>query len=251
MLRPIERNNHSMETATIRTCCWRTLFALGLIFLLVSLVTELISFAQTSQAPKLVLKEQIFDFKEVYEGQLITHTFSVFNQGGDTLKIERVKTTCSCSVVSFDPALPPGGEGKITVKVDTHGSDGPERWGVTIFTNDPNWKEAVLDLRANVRSAIVVSGSAVQFTGRNDVRTTRVVEIRSGIDRPLVIQPEQFDLVGKVDYSLEETQKGKSFRVTFRNIPGPSDFYRGTLTFKTNFPEKPELTIWIFGRFKK
>ena len=78
-----------------------------------------------------------------------------------------------------------------------------------------------------------------------------VVEIKSGIDRPLVIQPEQFDLVGKVDYSLEETQKGKSFRVTFRNIPGPSDFYRGTLTFKTNFPEKPELTIWIFGRFKK
>jgi hypothetical protein len=199
----------------------------------------------------MVLKEQIFDFKEVYEGQVITHTFSVFNQGGDTLKIERVKTTCSCSVVSFDPALPPGGEGKITVKVDTHGSDGSERWGVTIFTNDPNWKEAVLDLRANVRSAIVVSGSAVQFTGRNDVRTTRVVEIRSGIDRPLVIQPEQFDLVGKVDYSLEETQKGKSFRVTFRNIPGPSDFYRGTLTFKTNFPEKPELTIWIFGRFNK
>jgi hypothetical protein len=66
----------------------------------------------------------------------------------------------------------------------------------------------------------------------------------------LVIQPKQFDLEGKVDYRLEETQKGKSFCVTLRNLPGPFDSYRGSLTFRTNFPEKPELTIWIFGRFK-
>jgi hypothetical protein len=239
-----------MVTASNQVLHWNRLLRLCLAALAVTLATELPAQPRTSQAPKMVLKQQVIDFKDVYEGQVVTHTFSVFNHGAETLKIERVKTTCSCSVVSFDPALPPGGEGKITVKVDTRGSDGPERWGVTIFTNDPNWKEAVLDLRANVKSAIVLSGSAVQFVGRNDVSTTRVVEIRSGIDRPLVILPEQFDLVGKVDYSLEETQKGKSFRVTLKNIPGPFDFYRGSLTFKTNFPEKPEVTIWIFGRFK-
>jgi hypothetical protein len=199
----------------------------------------------------MVLREQIFDFKQVYEGQSVTHNFLVFNQGNDTLKVERVKTTCSCSVVSFDSAIPPGEHGNVTVKVDTHGSDGRERWGVTLFTNDPTWKEAGLDLRADVRPAIVLSGSAVQFGGKSDVSSTRVVEIRSAIDRPLVIQPEQFDLEDKVNYTLDETQEGKSFKVTFRNRPGPFDFYRGSLTFKTNFPEKPELTIWIFGRFKK
>ena len=229
---------------------WILVAALAGVSLLISPILEPRPLAESSQVPKMVLNERLFDFKQVYEGQIITHDFPVFNQGTDTLKIERVKTTCSCSVVSFDSAIPPGGQGNIAVKVDTHGSYGRERWGVTIFTNDPNWKEAVLDLRADVRPAIEVRGSAVQFSGKNDLSTTRVVEITSGIDRPLVIQVEQFDLAGKVDYSVEETKKGKSFRVTFKNRPGSFDFYRGSLTFKTNFPEKPEVTIWIFGRFK-
>ncbi len=212
--------------------------------------TALRSFGQPLQPPKMVLKEQVFDFKQVYEGQILTHEFAVLNEGNDTLKILRVKTTCSCSVASYDSEIPPGGRGKIEVKVNTQGSNGRERWGVTVYTNDPNWKEAVLDLRAEVRDPIVVSASSVQFSGESRVSSTRVIDIRSGIDRPLVIEPHAFDLAGKVDYSVEEIQKGKSFRVTLKNLPGPFDFYRGSLAFKTNFPEKPELTIWIFGRFK-
>jgi len=239
-----------MDKISLRNRSWNRALLFWLAALLISLIMEPRLSAESSQLPKMVLKEQIFDFNQVYEGQTISHDFQVFNRGTDTLLIERVKTTCSCSVVSFDSAIPPGGQGNIAVKVYTHGSDGRERWGVTIFTNDPNWKEAILDLRADVRPAIVLSGSAVQFSGKGNVSSTRVIEIKSGIDRPLVIQPHEFDLVGKVDYSVEETEKGKSFRVTFRNLPGPFDFYRGSLTFITNFPEKPELTIWIFGRFK-
>jgi hypothetical protein len=238
-----------MEKTAPRFELWERIFVFCLATLLISLVVDARSLAESAQAPKMVLKERIFDFKQVYEGQTVTHNFLVFNQGDDTLKIERVKTTCSCSVVSFDSAIPPGGQGNVTVKVDTRGSDGRERWGVTIFTNDPKWKEATLDLRADVRSTIVLSASAVSFTGKSDVSSIRLVEIRSAIDRPLVIQPEAFDLQGKVDYRVEETQKGKSFNVTFKNRPGPFDFYRGSLTFKTNFPEKREVTIWIFGRF--
>src|SRR5512136_2270948 len=189
-----------MEKTKLRHEFWSRVFVLYLGALLISLTVEPRSFAESSQAPKMVLKEQLFDFKQVYEGQIVTHDFSVFNQGTDTLNIERVKTTCSCSVVSFDSAIPPGGQGTIAVKVYTHGSDGRERWGVTIFTNDPNWKEAVLDLRADVRPAIVVSESAVQFSGKSQVSSTRVIEIKSGIDRPLVIQTDEFDLAGKVDY---------------------------------------------------
>ena len=47
--------------------------------------------AQESRGPKMVLKEQEFDFNEVNEGDIIEHTFQVFNQGDQTLKIIRVK----------------------------------------------------------------------------------------------------------------------------------------------------------------
>ena len=39
----------------------------------------------------MVLKEREFDFGEVKEGEVIEHSFSVFNQGDAPLEIVRVK----------------------------------------------------------------------------------------------------------------------------------------------------------------
>ena len=46
--------------------------------------------AQGGQGPKMVLKEEIFDFKEVMEGEVIEHTFRVFNHGDQVLEIKKV-----------------------------------------------------------------------------------------------------------------------------------------------------------------
>ena len=40
--------------------------------------------------PKMVLKERDFDFGEVKQGEVITHTFEVLNQGDEMLKIKKV-----------------------------------------------------------------------------------------------------------------------------------------------------------------
>jgi hypothetical protein len=47
--------------------------------------------AQESQGPKMVIKNQVFDFGEVKEGEDIQHTFHVFNECGETLLIKDVK----------------------------------------------------------------------------------------------------------------------------------------------------------------
>ena len=49
------------------------------------------SSAQEVLGPKMVLKEREFDFGEVKEGEVIEHSFSVFNQGDAPLEIVRVK----------------------------------------------------------------------------------------------------------------------------------------------------------------
>ena len=207
--------------------------------------------AQTKDSPKMVLNEQLVDFKDVIEGKDITHSFQVFNEGDEPLKIEQVKPDCSCSVVQFDRLIPPNKQGRIRVKVDTKGFEGKQRWGIKVLTNDPKWKEAVLDIRANIKPILNLSAKSVQFTGKNDVPMTRDIEIAAGIDRTLIITPQLFTLPGKVTWSLQEIEKGKKFRIRLKSIPGGSEDYRGFLTLKTNFPEKPELTIWIIGRFTK
>jgi len=196
------------------------------------------------------LKQQIHDFKNVLEGELLTHTFELLNQGDEALKIERVKPDCTCSIVHFDPIIPPTAQGKITVNINTRGFEGPERWLVKVFSNDPKWKEAVLDLRANVKPVIVLTDSTVFFSGKKNTSMTREIEIRTGLDKPLILTLEEFTLSGKVTYSLSEIEKGKRYRVTFQNVAGKAENYRGFLKLKTNFIEKPEVTLWIIGRFE-
>jgi Protein of unknown function (DUF1573) len=207
--------------------------------------------ALCSADPQMALKQQIHDFKDVLEGEILTHTFELLNQGDETLNIEQVKPDCSCSVVRFDPLIPPKGEGKITVKIDTRGFEGPERWAVKVFSNDPIWKEAVLDIRANIRPVITLTGSPVFFTGKKNDPTTGEVEISTELDKPLIVTPERFTLSGKVTYSVSEIEKGKRYRVTFQKIAGKRENYRGFLKLKTNFEEKPDITLWIIGRFDR
>jgi len=49
------------------------------------------SLAQGLQGPKMALEEQVFDFKEVKEGDVISHSFKVFNRGDEMLRILRVR----------------------------------------------------------------------------------------------------------------------------------------------------------------
>ena len=46
--------------------------------------------ADQSGAPQMVLKKQNFNFGKVKQGEVITHTFEVLNQGDEMLKIKKV-----------------------------------------------------------------------------------------------------------------------------------------------------------------
>ena len=47
--------------------------------------------AQESRGPKIVVKEPVFDFKEIKEGDVVQHTFKVLNEGDQILEIKNVR----------------------------------------------------------------------------------------------------------------------------------------------------------------
>jgi len=59
-----------------------------LIFLITLSLTT--GWAQQAIGPRMVLKEHVFDLKEVKEGETIEHTFLVLNQGDQSLEIKKV-----------------------------------------------------------------------------------------------------------------------------------------------------------------
>jgi len=48
------------------------------------------SLAQRPVGPQIYFKEKVFDFKDVDEGRVLEHTFSVANRGDQSLTIEKV-----------------------------------------------------------------------------------------------------------------------------------------------------------------
>lgn len=48
-------------------------------------------FGEEAKGPKMVLKEEVFDFGEIQEGAVIEHAFEVTNAGTETLEIKDVK----------------------------------------------------------------------------------------------------------------------------------------------------------------
>lgn len=154
-------------------------------------------------------------------------------------------------MASFDRAIPPGGEGKITLSVRTKGYEGAHRWSAKVNTNDPSMNVVTLRVKAFVKVPIYVSPRYVRLYGKERQSVTRVIEIRAGLEKPLTLEPGQFNLEGKVKYTIEEIEKGRRFKVRFTTIPSPSQTYRGFLKLKTNYPQKPEITIRIRGRFVK
>jgi len=154
-------------------------------------------------------------------------------------------------VAQFDRTILPGGEGNITLKVYTGGYEGRIHKKAKVYTNDPRRKVEILHMKAFVIVPIHISHRYVTFKGAINIPGTKTVNIRAEKERPLTLEPIHFDLNEKVSYRIEEVEAGKIFKIHFTTIPGSAEAYHGSLKLKTNYPEKPEINIPIWGRFKK
>ncbi|MBA7495458.1 hypothetical protein ES702_06045 [subsurface metagenome] len=108
-----------------------------------------------------------------------------------------------------------------------------------------------LEVKAFVKVSIYLSSRYVNLRGKEGQSVTRVIEIRAGLDKPLTLSPSQFNLEGKLTYTVEEIEKGRRFKIRFTSIPGPPQTYHGFLNLKTNYPENPVISIMIRGQFIK
>jgi hypothetical protein len=73
------------------------------------------------------------------------------------------------------------------------------------------------------------------------------------MDKALTLEESQFSISEKVTYRIEELEPGRDYRIHFTTIPGMAGVgsYRGVLKLKTNYPEKPDVTIWITVQYRK
>jgi hypothetical protein len=154
-------------------------------------------------------------------------------------------------VPEFDKAIPPGGEGNIRLTVRTRGYQGNIQKSARVYSNDPVNGTIRLSVKGFVKTPIVVSPRRVRLYGKEGQPITRTAEIRSELDKPLKLTPGHFNLTDKLTYSIEEIEKGKRFQIRFTTTNSSPQSFRGFLKLNTNYPEKPEITLWVKVRIQK
>jgi hypothetical protein len=89
----------------------------------------------------------------------------------------------------------------------------------------------------------------VLLQGTTHEAITKSVDIKGELDKPLKLEPVDYTLERKVKFNIEEITQGKQYRVTFTSIPNAGNYYQGILKIRTSYPEKPELVIFVRGKF--
>jgi hypothetical protein len=152
---------------------------------------------------------------------------------------------------NYDRAIHPGGEGKISVKIDTKKRKGKLRKQVSVYTNDPENRKEILTITAFVKPIIDVEPSSVYLKGKEGETRSAEIVITGSEDRPLILKDKYFDLNDIVEYNLEIVEENRLYKVLIQNLPDKSGYFKGYLKLKTNYPEKPEISIVVRSRFHK
>jgi len=135
------------------------------------------------------------------------------------------------------------------LKVDTRGYSGRVHKSATVHSNDPRSKSRLITLEASIRPLISIAPAVVYLEGKAGQIVKTSVEIKGKKGRNLTLEPFHFDLQDKVVYTLEEIEPGTRYTVHFSNVQDLSGTSFGLLRLKTNYPEKPEVSIRIRCRF--
>jgi hypothetical protein len=153
-------------------------------------------------------------------------------------------------VVQYDRTIPPGGEGKIELKVDTRNLSGTVKKEARIYSNDPKNRVTTITLRANVKQSVQVSPQRIKMIGYEGTVITQSVIISANMEKPLEIKPT-LNLSERITYEIEVIEPGRIFKVNFNYTPFEGDNLNGALNIKTNYPEKPIISIPVNARFQR
>lgn len=200
--------------------------------------------------PQIVFDNEIFVFPNAVEGTHVPHDYKITNKGGDVLKIESVKPACGCTAADFTKEIPPGGEGKISIKFDTSGYGGktPDKT-IAVTTNDPDRPNIELRIKGVVESFADVSKDKVTFRGKPGDNLSEIITITPKDKFPFKILEVTSAYGQHMTTKLEtETKDGKPiYKLTVINLKKDIGRYFDRISIKTDSNVQQFISIGVYG----
>jgi hypothetical protein len=225
------------------------------LILLAAIVAALLALcwhANASARVQAQFPERIYRFEPVPEGRMVQHDFKVINRGDAPLNILEAKATCSCTEISYDKTIPPGGSGVISVHLNTEGDGGRDAHvAVNIVTNDPEQPESQLVITGAVEKVLDIQPPIVKLEGPVGRMLKQTVLIKPQpkyafhILRALAKKGDLMDFALETDHDAGQPV----YRLTVQITGSQKGRYFDRIVLSTDSPHKPEITIAVFANF--
>jgi hypothetical protein len=160
--------------------------------------------AAAAKAPKIVFKQDAWNFGKAKAGEDLVHEFIFKNEGDGPLNVKSVETSCGCTAALVsDKILDPGKSGKIKVTFSTRGYSGEVVKYIYVESDDPVQPRIQLKISAAV-----------------DVQPQPRIDLdRYGFDGGLLIEGDELIAPvtvfnkGELELRVEATLPGAKFQV--------------------------------------
>ena len=112
-------------------------------------------------APNLQINDPKFDFGEIFQGEKVLHVFEFINEGDETLKIDRVRSSCGCTAVMVsEKSIPPGGKGELQANFDSTRFRNDVSKTIYLYSNDPVRPVMQFQIKGTILETVAVEPRA-------------------------------------------------------------------------------------------
>ncbi|MFP4529143.1 MAG: DUF1573 domain-containing protein [Candidatus Kapaibacterium sp.] len=215
----------------------------------------LVGAAQTLAQPKIeIIGGDTYNWQTVStKDSPLNAKIKIKNAGDQTLEITKVKPTCGCTTAPLDKnTLAPGETASMDVTLSIGSHSGPVHKSIRVNSNDPATPMKIIGLKAMVKNPIDIGPTSYfafnEMTVGAESKST--IQIKNNTEKPIKLydfklEPENLALNFKSGVTLAP---GESFDMTARVTPSETGYFRGSVKFKTNHPDYPEMSITAYGR---
>jgi hypothetical protein len=199
--------------------------------------------------PSIVVRDTLFDFGNLYQGMIKTHTLKIHNTGDQPLKIIQLNAPCYCSTLSMDTdKISPNDSADLRITFDSKSYNGEIIKDVLVVSNDPLQRNRFISFSANVAPVLVYHPSNLFFPSSDTSQNgEQYIWIRNAWDKPigLEFQTDRNKLLGTAVGNVG-IAPGDSARIGIRLLRYcPSDT-NGSFTFRTDCGLKNTIEINYF-----
>jgi hypothetical protein len=114
-------------------------------------------------SPKALFEAPQYNAGNISQGTMILHDFVVMNKGDQPLTLEAKDCGCGGVKAKTPGPIKPGKSDVIKVSIPTVNSRGNYKREIKIETNDPNSKEVVITITANINEILSIAPPYIDF----------------------------------------------------------------------------------------